>query len=653
MNEVHVAKENKKLSLFAKPDSVGEDDASSDVQKTAPKHARHMAAKKGEATGLRITPDEDDDELAAEVPAEPAGVVESRESQSETVGSDTEGGSESDVASRVDETQIAADVEEGATVVAPAALVETDGQDETDSAPAATEPEAGATVVAPSAPTEQELPVIGFVPSADVTDAAALASDAKQGSSKGGKVGIIVAGSVLAVLVIAYFVGVFVFSNRFFPNTTINGEDVSLAAVGDVATKHTQATEGYVLKVQGAGLDFSVSGDDLNLRIDGDSFANWAHSQLNPWAWPLQIFGSHALDAEEITTYDEAKLEQLVSEKVKAFDAGATQPEDAHIVYDEEAHGFKVEPEKIGTALDTTLVLAKAKESIGTLTPHATIDDKELLQPAVKKDDVKLATATEQGNKTLAATQTLRIQDKDVYTVDAAKIAAWVTINGDGQVEVNEDACVEWCQGELSSELDTVGTERTYTRPDGKNITVSGGTYGWNINGEELAHTICEHLRAAEPQSIDVPMYSTAESYNPGGKEWPDRYIDIDLSEQHVRFYDGSNIIFENDVVTGNTSQGHGTPEGVYSLNSVEEGRIRLEGQEDPVTGQPEYVSYVTYWMPFINNAVALHDATWRYSFGGEIYRTDGSHGCVNLPYEKAAELYGIANVGDVVITHW
>ena len=64
-------------------------------------------------------------------------------------------------------------------------------------------------------------------------------------------------------------------------------------------------------------------------------------------------------------------------------------------------------------------------------------------------------------------------------------------------------------------------------------------------------------------------------------------------------------------------------------------------------------MSHVTYWMPFVWNAVALHDATWRYSFGGDIYQTSGSHGCVNLPYEKAEELFNICEVGDVVVVHW
>ncbi|WP_396176816.1 L,D-transpeptidase family protein [Fannyhessea vaginae] len=42
-----------------------------------------------------------------------------------------------------------------------------------------------------------------------------------------------------------------------------------------------------------------------------------------------------------------------------------------------------------------------------------------------------------------------------------------------------------------------------------------------------------------------------------------------------------------------------------------------------------------------------------RSSFGGSIYKTNESHGCVNLPPSKAAELFSLVHVGDSVVVHW
>ncbi len=43
--------------------------------------------------------------------------------------------------------------------------------------------------------------------------------------------------------------------------------------------------------------------------------------------------------------------------------------------------------------------------------------------------------------------------------------------------------------------------------------------------------------------------------------------------------------------------------------------------------------------MPF-NGNIGMHDATWRGSFGGSIYKTNGSHGCINLPRAAAKTIY-------------
>ena len=42
----------------------------------------------------------------------------------------------------------------------------------------------------------------------------------------------------------------------------------------------------------------------------------------------------------------------------------------------------------------------------------------------------------------------------------------------------------------------------------------------------------------------------------------------------------------------------------------------------------------------FLTEGAGLHDASWRSSFGGSIYKTNGSHGCVNMPYSVAKAIY-------------
>lgn len=66
----------------------------------------------------------------------------------------------------------------------------------------------------------------------------------------------------------------------------------------------------------------------------------------------------------------------------------------------------------------------------------------------------------------------------------------------------------------------------------------------------------------------------------------------------------------------------------------------------------PNYKSYVSFFMPF-DGGIGLHDADrWRKEYGGNIYKTNGSHGCVNMPYNKVKKVYKKAKVGTRVLVH-
>ena len=182
---------------------------------------------------------------------------------------------------------------------------------------------------------------------------------------------------------------------------------------------------------------------------------------------------------------------------------------------------------------------------------------------------------------------------------------------------------------------------------------MSGGTYGWTVDGAALAQTIANNITAGTATTVQVPFSATAATYNPGSADWPKRYIDADLSEQHARMYnENGELIWESDFVSGNPAVNHSTPEGVYAVNNYKGRNQTLRGVDENHDGQPDYTSHVKYWVPFVDNLVAFHDAWWRGSFGGGIYRRNGSHGCINLPTSAAAELYDLTDIGDVVVVH-
>ena len=126
------------------------------------------------------------------------------------------------------------------------------------------------------------------------------------------------------------------------------------------------------------------------------------------------------------------------------------------------------------------------------------------------------------------------------------------------------------------------------------------------------------------------------------GKEVGDTYVEVSLTDQHMWYIVDGDVYLESDCVTGNYGSAD-TPKGFWSVNN-KISPCTLKGDD--------YVSYVTYWMPFIGGGWGLHDATWRSKFGGSIYKGDGSHGCVNLPYDIAKKLYAHITVGTPVIVY-
>lgn len=121
----------------------------------------------------------------------------------------------------------------------------------------------------------------------------------------------------------------------------------------------------------------------------------------------------------------------------------------------------------------------------------------------------------------------------------------------------------------------------------------------------------------------------------------PGTFVEVDISSQTVNFYIDNELYLSTPCVTGN--KGMHTRNGYFS--------IRYKKYDTYLVG-PGYRSHVYYWMPF-DNAIGLHDADgWRNSYGGDIYLTNGSHGCINMPEDAAREIYNNVSEGTKVLVH-
>ena len=104
-------------------------------------------------------------------------------------------------------------------------------------------------------------------------------------------------------------------------------------------------------------------------------------------------------------------------------------------------------------------------------------------------------------------------------------------------------------------------------------------------------------------------------------------------------FYKNGQQIAATPVVTG-TEYAYDTPRGEYELY-YKSTNVTLKGAN--------YESHVNFWMPF-NGDIGIHDASWRSSYGGDIYEYSGSHGCINTPYAQAEAIYDNIEAGTKII---
>ena len=115
-----------------------------------------------------------------------------------------------------------------------------------------------------------------------------------------------------------------------------------------------------------------------------------------------------------------------------------------------------------------------------------------------------------------------------------------------------------------------------------------------------------------------------------------DKYIIIDISSQNLKLYIDDKVIIDTPVVTGKDS----TPTYCGIFEIYEKG--------ENVTW-PEFNVTVEHTMAF-NRGEEIHGAKWRKEFGGQIYKKDGSHGCVNVQVEIMGELYELTELGTLVL---
>ena len=284
---------------------------------------------------------------------------------------------------------------------------------------------------------------------------------------------------------------------------------------------------------------------------------------------------------------------------------------------------------------------AKAQNSKGS--GGASID-----MNAINQNTVSPAEAMVIGQKLATVngmSVTYQMPNKQTEVLDGLTIASWV--NGSKGLTVSVDAAkvADYVQG-LRNKYDTPTGTQTWQSADGTAKSIKTD-YGWHIDQAKETEALIANIQSLQSVTRE-PVYASR-AVQTEMPQWGKTFVEIDLSSQHVYYYQDGNCVWDSKCVTGTaTDPDRATPTGVFALKYKQRDRV-LRGRINPQTGKPSYESPVAYWMPF-NGNIGLHDANWRSSFGGNIYLKSGSHGCINLPPKNAKTLFELITPGTVIV---
>lgn len=466
------------------------------------------------------------------------------------------------------------------------------------------------------------------------------------GMSTGRKIltGFIIVLFLLAVA--SYFFGVYYFTEHFLPGSEVNGFNCSYMTQQEAEELLKQKTEAYVLAIQtrGNGQE-SISADQIALGYTSDGSVKKLLHKQNRFGWFLAFSQHKTYEVASSVTYDQTLFDQVFS-SLKCLQDNE-KPVDAAI--QENDDGFEVVPEKEGTLVDQQ----KLKDDIiRAVTTGRTVvnleEDGCYINPAVYSKD--LTKDCQQMNELTDVVITYDFSDRK-ETVDRSVIRGWLTRDDNGDLTVDKQAVAEYVK-QLADKYDTPGTERSFVTYDNREITVSGGTYGWIIDQQKETDELYQAVIDKKTQ-VREPEYSqkaTSRNTNDIGYT----YVEIDLTGSRLVYYkDGQPVV---DTVFNASSS---TPEGVYNVADKKESAVPGGGSGDAVS----------YWIPFTDKLGIYGDPAMSQAgtdaedgdFGSEGTAdfssvmnswNNSTEGCVVLPIEQAQELYQNIETGIAVVIY-
>lgn len=444
---------------------------------------------------------------------------------------------------------------------------------------------------------------------------------------------------VLTAIAVCYVAFAIYFQSHFCFGTTIDGIKVGARSAAQVEELIKEEIDGYSLKlVEREDETETIEGRGIGIAPVFNGEVEGLLKMQNGFAWIVTLFQKEELELERVVSYDEAALDDVLEELSCVQSENQREPVNA--VYSEysKAEGYTLIPADYGTLIDKTALKRVISEAVMSLADEVNLSESGCyVEPEVADDNEELLALIDDLNRYVETTITYDFgEDKEI--LDGEIISTWLS-DEDMELTVDEEAVLSYVK-ELGRTYNTAYKPKELETSYGTTVTITNGFYGWRIdNAGEVAQILAD-ITTGDKIAREPVYAQTANSH--GENDYGDSYVEINLTAQHLFVYKDGKLVVESDFVSGNVSKGHATPTGAYGVTYT---------TTDAVLRGEDYETPVKYWMPYAGD-VGMHDATWRKSFGGNIYKTSGSHGCINLPLSVAKKIYETIDKGYAVLVY-
>ena len=458
--------------------------------------------------------------------------------------------------------------------------------------------------------------------------------------------------AMVAVLGVTYGVGRAYYSNKFLSDTFINGVDVSGMTYDEAvkALKADKLPETFTVTAID-GNKFELTPKNFGYKRNASEEIKKLYDSVDHSVWFSGYAGRTDLSYTDESTYDKTLLDEMLN----AQDWGSTSTTDARLELTDD--GYEIVEEVQGNKVTD---MAKLEEAVvGALDKgefEVKLDEGTgcYAVPAVTSD--AFTEQCEALNKVFNLSITYDF-DYTTETITGKTLLGMIDMDDMGNYVVDRDKVTEYVEG-LAAKYDTYKTKRKFKSTLQGEVTVDpgdDGLYGWWIYQDATVDQLVGLLEDGKSVDKIDPIYYSDGPFEYTGVESArtekddigKTYIEVDLTNQQMWYYKDGKEEYTCYIVSGQTtSMARTTLEGVYKLWSKETNKRMKDRNADG----DEWDTTCNYWNNVSLCGIGMHDSTWRGAFGGTIYQWNGSHGCINMPYEGAKYIYDNVELGTPVV---